>query len=129
MECVRRVLEYLFQFYLCAPGLLHSVHPNTVNESGWDVRRRTLWELKYSCRHICSCGCTSAKQHLLEAGLFFQVRDESMREVDAMFVKAHNVFMTLIHICCWLFFFSSRIFKCPLKLIGLFIIKISGAII
>lgn len=68
----------------------------------------------------------SAKQHLLEAGLFFQVRDESMGEVDAMFMKAHNVFIKLIYICCWVFSFSSRTFICPLKSVGLLIIKISG---
>lgn len=95
-------------------------------ESSWDVPRRMLWELKYECRHICS-RAPFCKRHLLEAGFFFlSERDESMGEVDAMFMKARNVFIRLICVCCWASFFSSWIFMCPLKLIGLLIIKISG---
>lgn len=69
---------------------------------------------------------TSAKQHLLEAGFFiFQVRDEIVGQVMVW----KPVMSLLIYICSWACFFSSTIFMCLLKLIGLLIIKTSGDLI
>lgn len=68
---------------------------------------------------------TSAKQCLLGSGFFFQVRHESMGQVMVW----KPVMSLLIYICSRACFYSSRIFMCSLKLIGLLVIEASGDLI
>lgn len=69
LECVRQVLEFIFQHHSCAPRLLHGVNQSIINENSWEIQKYVLWGLKYECGCISSCSCYSAEKNVLETTL------------------------------------------------------------